>query len=139
MGELTPQRPPPDTRNAGAPYWQAASRGELLLPWCKACAKPVWYPRWHCPVCGGDELEWKRASGKGRIYTYTVVRQSADPFFKTRVPFVVAMIELDEGARLLANVIDCAPESVSIGMAVSVVFEPLGEQLSIPVFRPTAA
>lgn len=136
MEERAAERPLPDTRNAGAAYWKAAARGQLSLPWCKTCGQAFWYPRWHCPGCGGENLEWTRARGTGRVYTFTVVRQSGDPYFKTRVPFVVAMIELDEGPRLMANVIDCAPESVRIGMAVSVAFEPVSAEVAIPVFRP---
>lgn len=135
MGDRAAERPLPDTRNAGAPYWKAAAQGRLSLPWCKACAQAFWYPRWHCPRCGGGDVEWKAASGAGRVHTFTVVRQSGDAYFKARVPFVVAMIELDEGPRLMAGLIDCAPESVRIGMAVRVAFEPAGAELAIPVFR----
>ncbi len=136
MGDPGIQRPLPDTRNAGAPYWKAAAQGQLVLPRCKSCVRAFWYPRWHCPNCGGDDLEWMRASGSGRVHTYTVVRQSGDPYFKTKVPFVVAMIELDEGPLLMANVVDCAPASVRIGMPVSVAFEPAQADVAIPVFHP---
>ena len=139
MSERKTSRPLPETRNAGAEYWKAAGEGRLVLPRCRRCAKPFWYPRPQCPACGADELEWLGASGRGRVHTFTVVRQSADPFFKGKVPYVVAMIELEEGPLLLSNLVGCAPESVSVGMPVSVSFEQAGKGIGIPVFRPAGA
>jgi uncharacterized OB-fold protein len=77
--------------------------------------------------------------GRGHVYTFTVVRQSPDPFFAARVPFVVAMVELAEGPRLMANVVDCDVEAVRIGMEVRVLFEPLGDDVYVPLFRPVGA
>lgn len=136
MNENPARRPLPDTRNAGAAYWRSAAEGRLCVPRCERCARTFWYPRRQCPHCGSGEVAWLQARGTGRVYTYTVVRQSGDPFFKGRLPFVVAMIELDEGPRLMSNVIDCDVESVEIGMAVVVSFEQAQDGLAIPLFRP---
>jgi hypothetical protein len=130
------QRPQPETRNAGAPFWKAAAEGRLALPRCKRCAKAFWYPRWACPRCDSEDIEWMTASGAGRVHTFTVVRQSADPFFKTRVPYIVAVIELEEGPLLVSGLVDCAPEAARIGMPVQVAFEPGEKGIAIPVFRP---
>jgi len=139
VSQKTAARPLPETRNAGAPYWKAAREGQLVLPKCRRCAKPFWYPRPQCPACGADDIEWVGASGRGRVHTFTVVRQSTEPFFRGRVPFVVAMIELVEGPLLLSNVLGCDPDAVAIGMPVAVAFEQTDAGLAIPVFRPVDA
>lgn len=130
------QRPRPDTRNAGLAYWKAASEGRFVLPSCVPCGKPFWHPRPHCPFCGSDQVEWKAASGRGSIHTYTVVRQSAHPWFRERVPYVVAMIELDEGPLVMSNVVECDPEAVRIGLRVRVTFERLDADVGVPLFVP---
>ena len=138
MGHQASPRPLPDIRNAGRRYWLAAAEGVLVLPKCNRCQHIFWYPRAHCPSCGSDALEWVRSSGRGTVYTFTVVRLSNDPFFKTRVPYVVGMVELQEGPKLMSNIVECAIEDVHIGMPVSVLFEGVGEGIAIPLFRPAA-
>jgi len=133
------RRPLPDTRNAGAAYWKAAAAGDLALPQCQQCNRAFWYPRPLCPRCGSDRIAWIKARGSGRIHTFTVVRQSPDPFFRTRVPFVVAVVELDEGPLILSNLVGCDIASVAIGMPVAAQFEAAQEGLAIPLFRPVAA
>jgi uncharacterized OB-fold protein len=132
-------RPRPETRNAGRAYWKAAAEGRLVLPHCTSCAKPFWHPRPHCPACGSQRVEWKAASGKGSVHTFTIVRQSADAYFRARVPYVVAMIDLDEGVRIMSNVVDCAPEAVAIGMRVRVTYERLDGAIGIPLFVPESS
>jgi len=129
-------RPAPDSRGPGRAYWRSGADGVLRLPRCTACGRLFWYPRTHCPHCGSDAIDWVATGGRGRIYTFTVVRQSPEPFFAARVPYVVAMVELAEGPRVMANVVDCDVESVRIGMPVSVLFEDLGEDIYVPLFRP---
>ncbi len=136
MADTLPTRPLPDTRNAGEKYWQAAAQGVLLLPTCLACARSFWHPRPRCPHCGSEQVDWITASGKGSVHTFTVVRQSGDPYFKSRLPYAVAMVELDEGPRVMSNIIDCAPEKLAIGMRVTVSFEAAGVGIAIPLFRP---
>lgn len=129
-------RPLPSTRNAGDVYWKAAADGKLVLPTCVICRKPFWHPRPHCPFCASSEVEWKPASGNGIVYSFTVVRQSGDPFFRDRVPFIVAIIELAEGPRIMSNVIDCAPDEVRIGMLVTVTFDTIAPDIAVPLFVP---
>jgi uncharacterized OB-fold protein len=138
VADPLPTRPLPDTRNAGEKYWQAAAQGVLLVPKCLACARAFWHPRPRCPHCGSDQVDWITASGKGSVHTFTVVRQSGDPYFKSRLPYMVAMVELDEGPRMMSNIVDCAPEKLAIGMRVAVLFEAAAgtEGIAIPLFRP---
>ncbi len=128
-------RPLPELRNAGAEYWRAAARGTLAIPTCRACSRAFWHPRPHCPHCGSDDVELVAGKGTGIVHTFTVVRQSADPFFKSKVPYVVAMIRLDEGISMMSNVVDCNVDAVRIGMPVEVMFEPAAGDIAIPVFR----
>jgi uncharacterized OB-fold protein len=130
-----PARPRPDARGAGAPYWRAGLEGRLKLPRCAGCGELHGYPRVRCPHCGGTELEWIDASGKGTIHTYTVVRQSGDPYFRAKVPYVLAMIDLAEGVRVMSNVIGCDVAQVRCGDPVQACFEDLGEGVSVPLFR----
>lgn len=130
------ERPKPDTRGAGRPYWLSGRDGVLRLPRCTACGGIFWYPRLHCPGCGSAAVEWIATSGKGSVYTFTVVRQSPEPYFATKVPYVVAMVELGDGPRVMANVVACEPERVRIGLPVGVVFERLDDETYVPLFRP---
>src|SRR5581483_11181913 len=122
MADL-PQRPLPDARGAGAEYWARAARGTLVLPRCDACGRVFWHPRPRCPLCASDRVSWSPASGEGTIHTFTIVRQSGDAYFRERVPYVVAMIDLDEGPRIMANVVGDAALDARIGERVKVGFE----------------
>ncbi|MCA1830358.1 MAG: Zn-ribbon domain-containing OB-fold protein [Actinomycetota bacterium] len=121
-------------------YWDAAADGKLMIKHCRRCGRNIFYPRDHCPVCWATDTEWIEASGRGTVYTFTIVRQNDLPPFNERVPYVVAIIELDEGVRMTSNIEGCAPEDVSCGMRVEVSFRPEQrsdeESVSLPVFRP---
>jgi len=133
-----PIRPQPkadefDTRE----FWAATKNKELKYQQCGSCQTVVFYPRRHCTGCTSGKLEWKTASGRGTVYTYSVVRQSYHPFFRNRVPYAVAWIDLEEGPRLLSNVVgvDDPLNEVKIGMSVEVEWEE-HEDLNIPLFKP---
>ena len=126
-------RPLPDLRDAGRTYWLSAGRSELLLPTCDACRRIFWPPRPQCPLCGSSQVDWTRSHGTGAIHTFTVVRQTADAYFRDLVPYVVAMVELDDGPRIMTNVVGVGALDVTIGMRVKVQFEAHGE-IGIPVF-----
>lgn len=132
----TRTRPRPETRNAGAAYWRAAANETLVLPTCRQCARGFWHPRPRCPHCGSDRVEWVRSTGKGIVHTFTVVRQSPDPFFKSKIPYVVAMVELDEGPMIMSNIANCEVDAVKIGMRVSVTFERASDDIAVPLFAP---
>jgi uncharacterized protein len=118
------------------PYWEGLAQGELRIQRCKTCTKAVFYPRAICPHCHSDQLEWIAASGRGTIYTYTVVHQAFGQF-AADVPFAVALVELEEGVRMMSRIIDAPRERVTIGAAVQVTFEKGtgGEDLTLPYFR----
>jgi uncharacterized OB-fold protein len=135
VSEKSPSRPLPDTRNAGKRFWIAAAEGALLVPKCNACSRTFWHPRPRCPHCGSASVDWIKGTGHGTVHTFTVVRQSADPYFKSKLPYAVAMIELDERVRVMTNIVETPLEALHIGMRVEVIFEAAPGGIAIPLFR----
>lgn len=118
------------------PYWEGLARGELRIQRCNSCSRAVFYPRAACPHCFSDQLSWIVATGKGTIYSYTVAHQAFGAF-AADAPFVVAIVDLDEGVRMMTRIIDAPRERITIGTAVQVTFEMVGEDLTLPYFRLT--
>jgi len=121
------------------PYWDATAQGKLLIKECHACGHVYFYPRNHCPSCWSTDTAWKETSGRGTVYTFTIVYQNDLPPFRDRIPYVVAIVELDEGVRMTSNIEGVTPEDVRCGMPVQVAFrdEQRGDEtIAIPVFRP---
>ena len=116
------------------PYWEGLAQGELRIQRCNSCSKAVFYPRALCPHCFADQLSWIVASGKGTIYSYTVAHQAFGSFAED-IPFVVALIELEEGVRMMSRLLDAPRERVTVGAAVKVTFEKVEEDLTLPYFR----
>jgi len=133
---MTLPRPLPSPNPLTTPYWQAAARGEFLLPHCTACGEFHFYPRAVCPHCGADWLDWRRASGIGEVYSYTVVHRAPSKGFEAGVPYVVAVVALAEGPHMMTRLINIAPSKVRIGLRVAVEFEKQDDETSLPVFRP---
>jgi uncharacterized OB-fold protein len=117
-------------------YWEGCGRGEIVLQRCGACAKVQHRPRAICASCLSGDIEHFVASGRGQVYTFTVTHQNNARGFRQACPYVLAYVELDEGPRLLTNVVGCDPESVRIGMPVVADFTPPDEDLAVPRFRP---
>ena len=136
MNDVTRPLPNPDEMDT-AEFWAATKNKELRYQQCDSCHTVVFYPRRHCTGCTSGQLQWKTASGKGTVYTYSVVRQSYHPFFRNVVPYAVAWIDLDEGPRLLSNVVGVEDPltDISIGMPVTVEWEE-HENVCIPLFKP---
>ncbi len=119
------------------PYWEGAARGQLMLQQCSACGQRPFPPHTHCEQCGSADLAWQAASGKGTIYTYTISYRAPHPVFRDQCPMVIAVVELDEGPRLITNIIECDPDHVAVGMAVEAAFEKIDDSdVVLPVFRP---
>lgn len=118
------------------PYWDAAAEGRLAIQRCGSCRRWVHFPRPRCPSCGSAALAFEPVSGRGKVETFTVIHRSFVPGFEG--PYVAAWIALpeQEGLRAFGNVTGCAPDEVTIGMAVEVWFEPRGDQ-KLPNFRKT--
>ena len=134
VADLSKPAPPDDP--VTAPFWAAVRQRRLVAPKCQACKLVFLYPRVTCPRCLAREFQWLDLSGRGRVYSCTVVRQAAHPAFVVDVPYVFAVIELDEGPRLASNVVGCPPEEVAPDQPVEVLFEDRGDHV-VPLFRPT--
>ena len=120
-------------------YWDRAADEELWLPHCDSCDQVFWYPRAHCPHCWSSAVSWVRASGRGRLASY-VVNHTPHPGYAAGGPYVIALVELAEGVRLMANLVEVEPDParLPVGLPVEVVFEDRGEGLKVPQFRPVA-
>jgi uncharacterized OB-fold protein len=127
-------RPLPAPTADSTPYWQAANAGKLVVQHCKACGRRQFYPRAFCTACLSPELEWSECSGLGRIYTYTICRIPGHPSMAAKVPYAVAMIDLDEGVRMLTNIVDCDIGNIAIGARVGVCYERISEEFNLPQF-----
>jgi uncharacterized OB-fold protein len=117
----------PTIDTASAPYWEAAKEGQLLIAECTACGKVHHYPRPFCPHCWSEDVHPVRASGTGKLYTYSTVYVNDLAPFKERLPYVAAIVELDEGPRLMTTIEGAGPEQLRVDMPVTVAFRPVDE------------
>lgn len=118
-----------------APYWKGTTEGRLVLPRCPRCEHLIWYPRSFCPACTNDAVEWTEVSGRGRVYSFTINRRG-EGLFAPASPYVLAYVELDEGPRVMTNLVGCDPDGVRIGLAVKAVFHESNAEASILRFQP---
>jgi hypothetical protein len=117
-----------DTRE----FWDACGRGELMYQVCRSCARVQFYPRRHCAACQAVELEWRRSAGLGAVYSHTTVYRAPTPAFKADVPYVIALVDLDEGFRMMVNILGCEPSAVAIGSRMRIVFRPAEGGVALP-------
>jgi len=129
------QKPLPRSDAISGPYWEAAAQGRLLIQECPSCGHRQWYPRAMCTKCGRD-VEWLECSGRGEVHTYTVVRQMGMRPFKDELPYVIAMVQLEEGPLIFGNVTDVEPDDVGIGLPVEVWFTKVDDEIGVPSWRP---
>ena len=127
-------KPLPNPTPTSRPFWDAARRHELQLQRCAACGKFIYYPRDRCPHCFSDRLEWRRVSGRGKVYSYTVVRRASSRAFAD-APYVLAIVELAEGPRMTTNIV-APPEQVRVEMPVEVVFDDVTPERTLVKFKP---
>lgn len=132
----TPMKAAPVSSPDTAEYWAGCARHELLIQRCAGCGTHQFYPRMLCTTCSGRALHWVRASGRGRVRSYTVVRRAVSEAFAAEVPYIVALIALEEGPTMMAGIVHCQIGDVRIGMAVQVTFDDWSAGVSIPKFAP---
>lgn len=131
---MTQELPAPIANADSQEYWAAARDDRLLIRKCRSCGKTHFLPRHLCPACWSTDLEWIVSSGRGTVHSFTVIRRASLPEFATRVPFVVALIDLKEGPRMMANILGEDALQTRIGDAVEVRFEARAEGAKIPQF-----
>ena len=131
-------KPIPSPQGESDYYWEKAKQGELWLRNCDSCGKPYFYPRDISPCCFSRNTSWVQASGKATLYTYGIVQRAPHPGFRDDVPFVTAIVELEEGPLMPTNVVmdDPTPEKLQIGMALEVIFEDITDSIALPKFKP---
>ena len=132
-----PARIEPPVTDASAPFWDATRERVLRLPWCVECGEPFWFPREVCPRCLGSAIDWRPASGQGQIYAFTVEnRPTMLPAVFGEERYAVALVELDEGVRMMTNVIGCPVDEIAVGQPVEVTWEPMSDGRNLALFAP---
>ena len=129
-------KPIPMQMDCADTYWEKAKQEQFVLPYCTICKSFFFYPRKWCPKCFSLDPGWKEASGKGRVYSFSVVYHAPFESYAAEVPYVLAIIELEEGPRMMTNVVDCNVKDVKIGMPVKVTFEERANGFKLPQFKP---
>ena len=127
--------PIPSNGDLTKPFWEAAKRGELIIPYCNSCSNLFFYAREVCPNCFSKDLDWKKMSGKGHVYTYTHVRQAVHPTFQSANGHIYAIVQLDEGPKIPSGISGCEPNEVYVDMPVSVVFDDITEDYTLVKFE----
>jgi len=129
-------RPQPPVSEVSAVFWEGTRSRRLLVQRCADCSTWVWYPRTACTACLCPELNWTEVSGRGTVYAVSVHHRPGVPELKDRTPYAVALVDLDEGVRMLSNVVNCAPDAVHVGQRVIASWEPLDDGRNLVVFEP---
>ena len=124
----------PHPTSLSEPFWAAAREGHLALQRCSECGSYRWTPQVLCINCHSEAYEWTPVSGRGRVYSYSIVHRAPTSEFES--PYVVAVVELDEGPLMLTNIVGCSLDAVRVGMPVEVALRPLDDQITLYPFRP---
>lgn len=132
---ITRDVPLPQPSPDNAPFYEAAKRGELRFQRCSTCGRFRHYPRPVCPHCLSREFRWELSSGRGTVYTWTIVRGPTLPAFRHKLPYNVVDILLDEGVHFVSEVLDCSPEEIHPNMPVTAVFVPVSDHITLVKFR----
>jgi uncharacterized OB-fold protein len=131
-----PAKPIPVPNEDSRRFWEGCNEGKLVLQKCRLCSHVRFYPRICCTECGATETDWIEASGHGTVYSHATVHRAPSAAFKADVPYVLALVTLDEGPRMMTNIVGCKPEAVAIDMPVKVVFDRVSEDIAVPKFEP---
>ena len=131
---MADQIPLPRPTSLSAPHWDGCRESELRVQQCRDCSAYIFIPQDACTNCLSDQLEWATSSGRGQVYSYTIVHRPQRLEFE--VPYAVAIIELEEGWRMLSNLIDVEMDAIEVGMPVEVTYRVMSDEITLPMFRP---
>jgi uncharacterized OB-fold protein len=136
MADYNKPLPTPDP--VTQPFWDSLKEHAIKLQRCGGCNEHIFYPRTLCPSCGSEDLAWTAVSGRGVVHAFAIPHRHPNPAFGATAPYVVALIELEEGARIMSNLVgvDPTPEAVKVGMAVEIVYDDVTDEVTLPKFRP---
>ena len=126
-------KPVPRPTPTEQPFYDACAAGKLVLQRCQSCGHVLFYPRTHCDACQSDQLVWEDASGTGTVASYTVVRRGVSADFET--PYVIALIDLDEGPRMMSQIVGADLDGLTVGLSVKVDFAAWSEDITLPLFH----
>ena len=129
-------KPIPTPTLETAPYWEGCRQHQLRIQRCSNCRHYQFFPRIYCSKCFSEQVEWINASGRARVLSFTTVLRPVSSAFANDVPYVVALVTLEEGPQMMTNIVGCDPNEVAVGMPVEVIFEDWSATISIPQFRP---
>lgn len=130
------QKPLPEPSAITAPFWDGIRAAELRLQRCLECERHIFYPRSVCPHCLSDRLEWTVASGRGHVYSYTIVRRAMNPAFAADIPYVFAIVQLEEGPRVTTNIVNCVSDEVRVDMPVKATYDNVTQETALLKFEP---
>ena len=136
MPDTMRPKPLPIVTEENRPFWEGCREGKLLLQFCDACQQYQFYPRLYCMHCTSGRLRWVEASGRGVIYSYTIIHQNKSPEFIADVLYNVAIVQLEEGPRMMSNIVEIDLANLRVDLPVSVVFDPVNDTISLLRFRP---
>ena len=136
MSGATRAKPLPVVTEESRPFWDACQQGKLLLHYCDECHQYQFYPRLYCMQCGSNALHWVEASGQGVIYSYTIIHQNKSPEYVNDTPYNVAIVQLEEGPRLMSNIVDSDSVEMRVELPVTVIFDQVTDSITLPRFRP---
>ncbi|WP_436794179.1 Zn-ribbon domain-containing OB-fold protein [Actinospongicola halichondriae] len=130
----------PSIQDDAAPFWDAAAEHRLVVPRCRSCETVIWYPRGYCPACSSFDIDWIELAGTGSIYSFSIPRRGQGAY-RESAPYVVAYVELDipgdrPGPRIITNIVDCDPDTVTVDMRVTAVFDDTPSGHALVRFRP---
>jgi len=128
-------KPLPIVTDENRPFWDGCRQGKLLLQYCDQCQQHQFYPRLYCMHCGSSSIRWVQASGRGVIYSYTIIYQNKSPEFVRDTPYNVAVVQLEEGPRMMSNIVETDPAELRVDLPVTVVFDAVNEDIHLPRFK----
>lgn len=128
-------KPLPLVHEETQPFWEGTKRHELVIQKCRDCGKFRFYPRAICPHCFSYNTEWTKVSGRGKIYSFTIAHRAASPVFRQDIPYNIAIIELQEGVRMMSNIVECRNEDLKVDMPVEVVFDDVTPEITLFRFK----
>ena len=128
-------KPLPVVTDENRPFWDGCRQGKLLLQYCDQCQHYQFYPRLYCMHCGATSVRWIQASGRGVIYSYTIIHQNKAPEFVRDTPYNVAVVQLEEGPRMMSNIVETDPAVLRIDLPVTVVFDAVNDDIHLPRFK----
>lgn len=133
------RKPLPTPSPESKRYWDGCRNHQLWLPFCRSCDAFYFYPRDFCPACFSWDIEWRRVSGRGKVYTFGIQHRAWHPGWQDEIPYITALVELEEGPRLYTNLvgIDPDPNQIHCDMPVEVVFDDVTEEITLPKFQPS--